>query len=140
MRQSPAHDAAPAKHVVAAGHGAGALASTTARLHDAAGAGLCGEAGHAPCCASKFGLEGLTQCLAAEWRPFNIAVNTLSPGMSVLTDALTLKLRRRDPELQYARPEMLAPPAVFPAQQDASGVIGRHIEAFHWVQEHGPGG
>ena len=109
-------------------------------INVSAGGGLRGEAGRAPYCASKFGLEGLTQSLAAEWRPLNIAANTLSPGVSILTDAIKLELRKENPILRYARPEMMVPPAVFLAQQDATGVTGRHVNAFEWVQEHGLGG
>jgi 3-oxoacyl-[acyl-carrier protein] reductase len=109
-------------------------------INVSSGGGLRGEAGRAPYCASKFGLEGLTQSLAAEWRPLNIAVNTLSPGVSILTDPIKLELRKENPALRYARPEMMVPPAVFLAQQDAAGVSGRQVNAFEWVQEHALGG
>ena len=51
------------------------------------GGGTRGMAGRSPYCASKFGLEGLTQSLALEFQSLNIAVNSLSPGKhSILTD------------------------------------------------------
>jgi NAD(P)-dependent dehydrogenase (short-subunit alcohol dehydrogenase family) len=105
-----------------------------------AGAGKRGEAGRAPYAASKFGLEGLTQSLALEWQPLNIAVNTLSPGVSILTDALKLDLRATNPSLRYARPEVMVPPTIFLAQQDGQGVTGQHVDAWQWVQQQGLGG
>ncbi len=56
-------------------------------INISAGGGKRGMAGRSPYCASKFGLEGLTQSLALEFGELNIAVNSLSPGRhSVLTD------------------------------------------------------
>src|SRR3712207_8155947 len=43
-------------------------------------------------------------------------------------------------DLRHARPELLVPPALFLAQQDATGVTGQHVNAFQWVQERGLGG
>lgn len=44
--------------------------------------------GHSAYCASKFGLIGLTQCLAVELAPHKIKVNTVCPG-SMRTDSMT---------------------------------------------------
>jgi 3-oxoacyl-[acyl-carrier protein] reductase len=109
-------------------------------INISAGGGAAGEPGRAPYCASKFGLEALTQCLAAEWRPYNIAVNSLAPGVSVLTDEIKREMRRKDPSLKHASPDMMAPPALFLAQQDASGVTGQRIVAWDWLREHDLGG
>jgi 3-oxoacyl-[acyl-carrier protein] reductase len=65
-----------------------AKAGIASIINISAGGGKRGAAGRVPYCASKFGLEGLTQSLAEELRPLNIAVNSLSPGrLSILTDA-----------------------------------------------------
>jgi len=62
-----------------------------------AGGGKRGAAGRVPYCASKFGLEGLTQSLAAEFKTFNIAVNSLSPG-SIPSDRFSARsLKQRQP-------------------------------------------
>jgi len=106
-----------------------------------AGGGKRGAAGRVPYCASKFGLEGLTQSLAAEFKTFNIAVNSLSPGsISVLTDTLKLQDLRRNSGALFMRPEIMVPPAIFLALQDGSGLIGQHIEALDWVSKNGLGG
>ena len=105
-----------------------------------AGGGKRGMAGRSPYCASKFGLEGLTQCLAIEFRAFNIAVNTISPGAhSILTDQEKIDSLKRNPETVYMRPEMMVPPVLFLARQDAGGVSGQHIDAFQWILDHGRG-
>jgi NAD(P)-dependent dehydrogenase (short-subunit alcohol dehydrogenase family) len=105
-----------------------------------AGGGAEGQPGRTPYCVSKFGLEALTQCLAAEWRADDIAVNSLAPGVSVLTDELKLEMRRRDPSLKHARPEMMAPPALFLAQAKAADFSGRRVVAWDWLREHDMGG
>ena len=49
-------------------------------INISAGGGKKGMAGRVPYCASKFGLEALTQCLALEFQAYDIAVNSLSPA------------------------------------------------------------
>jgi len=105
-----------------------------------AGGGAQGEPGRAPYCASKFGVEALTQSLAAEWRDDNIAVNSLSPGMSVLTDAIKVRMRQANPELRHARPEAMVPPLIWLVQQPAADVTGQRIVAWDWLRDHGQGG
>jgi len=53
-------------------------------------------------CPSKYGLEGLTQCLALELKEYNIAVNSLNvaspPGLRLKPNALTLKEAEKVPD------------------------------------------
>lgn len=109
-------------------------------INISAGGGAAGEAGRAPYCASKFGLEALTQSLAIEWRADNIAVNTLSPGVSVLTDPIKVDMRRANPGLRHALPEAMTPPLIWLAQQQASDMTGQRIVAWQWLREHDQGG
>jgi 3-oxoacyl-[acyl-carrier protein] reductase len=110
-------------------------------INVSAGGGKRGMAGRAPYCASKFGLEGLTQTLALEFKSFNIAVNSLQPGEhSILTDEVKKDQLRQDPGKIFMRPEMMVPPALYLALQDARGTTGRHIEALAWLIENGQGG
>ena len=105
-----------------------------------AGGGKRGMAGRLPYCASKFGLEGLTQSLAGELKEFNIAVNALSPGaISILTDPEKIEELKKNPEQLFMRPEIMGPPAIFLARQDGGGLTGAHIEALQWVRDNGLG-
>lgn len=109
-------------------------------INISAGGGAEGQPGRAPYCVSKFGLEALTQCLAAEWRADNIAANSLAPGVSVMTDELKIELRRKNPHLRHARPEMMVPAALFLANVRAHQLTGRRIVAWDWLRDNGLGG
>ena len=110
-------------------------------INISAGGGKRGMAGRVPYCASKFGLEALTQCLALEFQAYNIAVNSLSPGKhSILTDQEKLDQLKENPDLIFMRPEMMVPPALFLASQNSQGTTGQHIEAFQWVSQNNHGG
>jgi len=110
-------------------------------INISAGGGKRGMAGRVPYCASKFGLEGLTQSLALEFQSFNIAVNSLSPGKhSILTDPAKRQQLKETPEIVFMRPEMMIPPALFLATQDGHGATGQHIEALKWLSQNGLGG
>jgi NAD(P)-dependent dehydrogenase (short-subunit alcohol dehydrogenase family) len=110
-------------------------------INISAGGGKRGMAGRVPYCASKFGLEGLTQSLGLEFQSFNIAVNALSPGKhSILTDEVKREQLQRTPAALFMRPEMMLPPAIFLATQDGNGTTGQHIEALDWVTQNGHGG
>mgnify|MGYP001043445686 CR=1 FL=1 len=89
-------------------------------------------------CPSKFGMEGLTQCLALELKPYNIAVNSLNVGAPVgkmlkptsLTlaeaDKMPLEVRQKyadDEEMVQAFTDAWT----FLALQDASGVTGQRF-------------
>ncbi len=115
-------------------------AGSASIINVSAGGGKRGMAGRTPYCASKFGLEGLTQCLAIEFRDFNIAVNSISPGAhSILTDREKLAHLKRAPEAVYMRPEMMVPPALFLARQNGAGITGQHIDALEWITQNGYG-
>lgn len=110
-------------------------------INISAGGGKRGMAGRAPYCASKFGLEGLTQCLALEFQAYNIAVNSLSPGKhSILTDREKIDQLKQNPGLVFMRPEMMVPPALFLAAENGRGTTGQHIDAFQWVSQNNYGG
>lgn len=110
-------------------------------INISAGGGKRGMAGRVPYCASKFGLEALTQCLALEFQAYNIAVNSLSPGKhSILTDQEKIDQLKDNPDLIFMRPEMMVPPALFLASQNGQGTTGQHIEAFQWISQNNYGG
>ena len=109
-------------------------------INISAGAGSQCQPGRTPYCVSKFGLEALTQCLAAEWRGENIAVNSLAPGVSVFTDEIKRELKQGNPGLRHAWPQMMTAPLLFLAQARAAEVSGQRLVAWDWLQSHGLGG
>ncbi len=76
--------------------GGGSIINISSR---SAEAGFVAEAAYCP---SKYGLEGLTQCLALELKPRNIAVNSLNvaapPGKSLKPTELTLREAESTPD------------------------------------------
>jgi NAD(P)-dependent dehydrogenase (short-subunit alcohol dehydrogenase family) len=97
-----------------------------------------GFVGESAYCPSKYGLEGLTQCLALELKPRNIAVNSLNVsapnGMSLKPTGLTLEeLKTVTQEVvdRYADVESMVrvfgDAWVFLALQDGDGVTGQRF-------------
>lgn len=101
-------------------------------------AGITGGLDESTYCASKFGLEGLSRSLAQEFTPFNVSVNTITPGhpmhtsMSETTYSAEIRKIWKDPM-------ELAPAFVHLALQDASGINDQRIKAWDMVQELGLG-
>lgn len=97
-----------------------------------------GFVGESAYCPSKYGLEGLTQCLALELKPRNIAVNSLNVsapnGMSLKPTGLTLeelKMVTQEVVDRYADVESMVrvfgDAWVFLALQDGDGVTGQRF-------------
>lgn len=112
--------------------GGGSIINVSSR---SAEIGFVAEIGYCP---SKFGLEGLTQCLALELRPYNIAVNSLNvsapPGKSLKPTELTLDEAEKMPREireRYADDvsmvEAFTDAWVFLALQRGDGVTGQRL-------------
>jgi len=97
-------------------------------------------------CPSKFGLEGLTQCLALELRPHNIAVNSLNvaapAGKALKPTSLTEAEAGAMPDevrTRYAdvdsMVEAFGDAWMFVALQDASGVTGQRLSTRQLAEE-----
>ena len=91
--------------------------------------GMRGDANVVAQSAAKFGLIGMTQALAREFRSHNIAVNAVCPG--------TVENRKDEGEGVHAEPlaEKLWPRDVaravlFLASDDAAGITGAALEVF----------
>ena len=82
--------------------------------------------------ASKFGVEGFCRALAAELRPWNIAVNTITPGHPVRT-AMSETTYDEDQRRVWKDPVELAPAFIHLALQDAGGLSDRHVRAWDLV-------
>jgi gluconate 5-dehydrogenase len=112
--------------------GRGSIINVTSK---SAEIGFVAECGYSP---SKYGLEGLTQCLALELHPHNIAVNSLNvgapPGYTLKPTELTLKELRDMPDdyrIKIADDESMSKVFgdawIFLALQDAYGVTGQRF-------------
>lgn len=91
--------------------------------------------GGAAYCAAKSGVLALTKVLAIEYGPWNIRVNTLSPG-AILTPNLQAAIERNKHEQKLydkstlhriGKPEEIAAAAVFLASEDASFVTTSNL-------------
>lgn len=78
-------------------------------------------------CASKFGVNGLTQALSYEWKPYNIRINSVCPG-PVDTVFTTGEARDEDRIL----PENVAELVVFLASDEAEHITGEAIIVDRW--------
>jgi NAD(P)-dependent dehydrogenase (short-subunit alcohol dehydrogenase family) len=88
-----------------------------------------------PYCASKFGIEGLTEVLALENRAYGIRANTLRPGFSVAAAWQYSKPNASGKRMLH--PGVLRPCAVFLASDDAADVTGQALSAADWNARHG---
>jgi 3-oxoacyl-[acyl-carrier protein] reductase len=74
---------------------------------------------------SKWGLEGFSQTLAAETRPYNIRVNSVEPGY------VATKLTG----YQGSKPETVTDVFVYLASDDAKGVTGKMLSSSAWKSQ-----
>jgi NAD(P)-dependent dehydrogenase (short-subunit alcohol dehydrogenase family) len=97
-------------------------------------AGVVGGLDESTYCASKFGLEGLSRALAQEFTPFNVSVNTITPGHPMHT-AMSEGTYSQETRKIWKDPMELAPAFVHLALQDASGINDQRIRAWDMVQD-----
>ena len=100
-------------------------------------AGVAPFAGETAYCASKYGIEALTACLALELRGRPVSANTITPGLRIkptgLTDAGAAEAdeaRRR----QWSGPAAIAPAFVFLARLEGE-VSGHRFDALRLSEE-----
>ncbi|MBA7597653.1 (S)-1-Phenylethanol dehydrogenase [subsurface metagenome] len=122
------------------GQGGGSVINVTS------GAAVKGFVAEVAYCPSKYGLEGLTQCLALELKPHNIAVNTLGvaapPGKGLkpteLTqqeaDCLPAEVRARYAD-DKSMVEAFRDAWTFMALQDGGGVTGQRVSTSRLAEE-----
>ena len=92
--------------------------------------GMRGEANLAAHSAAKFGLIGLTQSLAREFREFNIAVNAVCPGTVENKLDETGAEDRAEPLTEKLWPRDVARTVLFLASDDAAAITGAALEVF----------
>jgi NAD(P)-dependent dehydrogenase (short-subunit alcohol dehydrogenase family) len=101
-------------------------------------AGIVGGLDETAYCASKFGLEGFSRSLSREFAPFNVSVNTITPGHPMHTP-MSETTYSAEARRIWKDPMELAPAFVHLALQDASGIHDQRIKAWDMVVELGKG-
>ena len=95
---------------------------------------------------SKAAMTTMSQYLAHELKPYNIAVNVLLPGFTRTTGSDEQSAARVaagggvPPALRRLRADSGVPLALHLAQQDAGGETGGAFNVARWNEEHGLGG
>jgi NAD(P)-dependent dehydrogenase (short-subunit alcohol dehydrogenase family) len=106
-------------------------------------AGVTGFALESAYCASKFGIEGFSRALAMEVRPYNIAVNTITPGKlpggatikpTSLTQAQFDALSPAE-QARWADPVLLTEAFVFLAMQRGDGITNERVPAYELSEQ-----
>jgi NAD(P)-dependent dehydrogenase (short-subunit alcohol dehydrogenase family) len=92
--------------------------------------GMRGEANLAAHSAAKFGLIGLTQSLAREFRGYNIAVNAVCPGTVENKQDETDAPSRNEPLAEKLWPRDVARTVLFLASDDAAAITGAALEVL----------
>lgn len=97
-------------------------------------AGVRGGDNESAYCASKFGIEGLSRALAIEFAPYNVSVNTITPGHPVHT-AMSETTYDAEKRAIWKDPSEIAPAFVHLALQDAGGLNDHYVRAWDLVQQ-----
>jgi NAD(P)-dependent dehydrogenase (short-subunit alcohol dehydrogenase family) len=92
--------------------------------------GMRGDANVAAHSAAKFGLIGLTQSLAREFRGANVAVNAVCPGTVENRAEEEGAADRSSPLAEKLWPRDVAKAVLFLASDDAAGITGAALEVF----------
>ena len=92
-------------------------------------AGIRGGVDESTYCATKFGIEGLSRALALEFAPYNVAVNSVTPGHPVHTSMSEITYGEAQRKI-WKDPAELAPAFVHLALQDASGIHDQYVRAW----------
>ncbi len=80
---------------------------------------------------TKYAMEGFTQILTTELRPYNISVNSVNPG-ALATDMRRLVHPEEDQDL-LRKPEMATEIFVYLASADGDGISGQQFDASTYV-------
>lgn len=86
-------------------------------------------------CASKFGIEGLTQVMALENACYNLRVNALMPGGAVNTDRHRNNPRNKGKKA--LKPDVIRECAVYLASDEAAEITGQSLDAAEWNRQRG---
>lgn len=93
------------------------------------GSGIKGFPKEVAYCPAKHAQEGLMKVLAIEGQPFNIAVNTITPGAPINTP-MSASNYPEELRQKWVDPALLAPAFVYLARQTASTITGERLNAW----------
>jgi NAD(P)-dependent dehydrogenase (short-subunit alcohol dehydrogenase family) len=97
------------------------------------GSGIKGFIEEVAYCPAKHGQEGLMKVLALEGQPFQIAVNTITPGAPIHTP-MSASNYTDDLKQQWIDPLALTPAFLHLARQPLGGVTGERLNAWELSQ------
>lgn len=98
------------------------------------GSGIKGFVKEAAYCPGKHGQEGLMKVLSMEGEPFNIAVNTVTPGAPINTP-MSASHYPEELRQKWVDPALLTPAFVHLAGIDAHDVTGQRLNAWEISRE-----
>lgn len=98
-------------------------------VYISSGSGIKGFVKETAYCPGKHSQEGLMKVLSMEGEPYNIAVNTITPGAPIKTP---MSAAHYTPELQarWIDPVMIAPAFLYLAGLDAKTTTGHRLDAW----------
>lgn len=98
-------------------------------VYISSGSGIKGFVKETAYCPGKHSQEGLMKVLSMEGEPYNIAVNTITPGAPIKTP---MSAAHYTPELQarWVDPVMIAPAFLYLAGLDAKTTTGHRLDAW----------
>jgi|TARA_B110000263_G_scaffold78384_1_gene68370 NAD(P)-dependent dehydrogenase (short-subunit alcohol dehydrogenase family) len=85
-------------------------------------------------CASKFGIEGFSRSLSEECKLYNIAVNSITPGIPIHT-AMSNKTYSEEKKKIWKDPMSIAPAFLHLGMQDADGINNQYVDAWKLSEE-----
>jgi|TARA_Y100000294_G_C8518459_1_gene321859 NAD(P)-dependent dehydrogenase (short-subunit alcohol dehydrogenase family) len=85
-------------------------------------------------CASKFGIEGFSRSLCEECKNYNIAVNSITPGVPIHT-AMSEKTYSKDKKKIWKDPIWIAPAFLHLGLQDKNGINNQYVDAWKLSEE-----
>ncbi len=102
-------------------------------LNVSSNAGITGGVDESVYCASKFGIEGLSRAWAAEFMPYNVVVNSITPGHPMHTP-MSETTYGEEARRIWIDPMELTPAFVHLASQDGLAITDQRIRAWNMVQ------
>jgi len=101
-------------------------------INVSSGVGKMGRAAWGAYSVSKFGIEGLTQVLAAELKDFEVRVNALNPG-GTRTSMRAQAYPEEDP-FTLPEPSDIVEAFIYLASDESSHVTGQSLDARDWTK------